>query len=125
MDWHELLPYELNAGAKGAKGGAGKKSLFLLYMDAVSIVNQRSANDSNKAGEHISQPVDHLPAQQAVSFTLRDLHFIVKFAQVGTHKAFAKHNIKMGPASQLTCCSCQLAVHTDLYLSAILLSQPS
>lgn len=26
--------------------------------------------------------MDHLPAHQATSFTLRDLHFIIKFAQV-------------------------------------------
>ena len=70
------------AGAKGNKGGAGKRSLFLLYMDAVSVVNQRSAINSVKGGDQISQPVDHIPAQQTVSFTLRDLHFIVKFAQV-------------------------------------------
>ena len=51
-------------------------------MDAVSVVNQRGANLSSKDTDHISQPLDHLPMQQTTSFTLRDLHFIVKFAQV-------------------------------------------
>lgn len=51
-------------------------------MDAVSIVNQHGANDISKGAEQLSQPMDHLPAHQATSFTLRDLHFIIKFAQV-------------------------------------------
>ena len=70
------------AGGRGSKGAAGKRSLFLLYMDAVSIVNQRAANDSGKNTDQLSQPIDHLPAHQATSFTLRDLHFIIKFAKV-------------------------------------------
>lgn len=71
------------AGGKGSKGTAGKRSLFLLYLDAVSVVNQRGANQSCKdTTDQISQPVDHLPSHQATSFTLRDLHFIVKFSQV-------------------------------------------
>lgn len=70
------------AGSRGSKGAAGKRSLFLLYMDAVSILNQRAANDMSKGADQLSQPMDHLPAHQATSFTLRDLHFIIKFAQV-------------------------------------------
>ena len=70
------------AGSRGSKGAAGKRSLFLLYMDAVSIVNQRAANGMSKGADQLSQPLDHLPAHQATSFTLRDLHFIIKFAQV-------------------------------------------
>ena len=70
------------AGGRGSKGAAGKRSLFLLYMDAVSIVNQRAANDSGKNADQLSQPIDHLPTHQATSFTLRDLHFIIKFAKV-------------------------------------------
>ncbi|KAL3137863.1 DNA replication licensing factor mcm8 [Trebouxia sp. C0009 RCD-2024] len=50
-------------------------------MDAVSILNQRAANDMSKGADQLSQPMDHLPAHQATSFTLRDLHFIIKFAQ--------------------------------------------
>lgn len=71
-----------SAGGKSSKGAAGKRSLFLLYMDAVSIVNQRAASDSSKNSDQLSQPIDHLPAHQATSFTLRDLHFIIKFAKV-------------------------------------------
>lgn len=70
------------AGGKSSKGAAGKRSLFLLYMDAVSVVNQRAASDSSKNSDQLSQPIDHLPAHQATSFTLRDLHFIIKFAKV-------------------------------------------
>ena len=77
------------AGGKGSKGATGKRSLFLLYMDAVSVVNQRAANDSCKDSAQLSQPMDHLPAHQATSFTLRDLHFIIKFAQVTSFSASA------------------------------------
>ena len=51
-------------------------------MDAVSIVNQRAANDSCRNADQLGQPMDHLPAHQATSFTLRDLHFIIRFAKV-------------------------------------------
>ena len=75
--------WTLAAGGKGSKGTAGKRSLFLLYLDAVSVVNQRGANQSCKdTRDQIRQPVDHLPSHRATSFTLRDLHFIVKFSQV-------------------------------------------
>lgn len=77
----------ISAGSKSSKGAAGKRSLFLLYMDAVSIVNQRAASDSSKNSDQLSQPIDHLPAHQATSFTLRDLHFIIKFAKVTFHAA--------------------------------------
>ncbi|DBA93068.1 TPA: DNA replication licensing factor mcm8, variant 3 [Trebouxia sp. C0005] len=78
----KVLSTDAEAGGKGSKGTAGKRSLFLLYLDAVSVVNQRGANQSCKdTTDQISQPIDHLPSHQATSFTLRDLHFIVKFAQ--------------------------------------------
>ena len=88
-------------GGKGAKGGASKRSLFLLYLDAVSVVNQRSANESSKGTDHISQPIDHLPAHQATSFTLRDLHFIVKFAQV-----IVPWTLQSPSRFTCDCCSC-------------------
>lgn len=72
----------LFAGGKSGKGPAGKQALFLLYLDAISVVNQQAAGRQAASVEQHEQPNDHLPATQATAFTLRDLQFIVKFAQV-------------------------------------------
>lgn len=60
----------------------GKQALFLLYLDAISVVNQQDAGRQAATPEQVEQPNDHLPATQATTFTLRDLQFIIKFAQV-------------------------------------------
>ena len=72
----------LFAGGKSGKGPAGKQALFLLYLDAISVVNQQAAGRQAASVEQHEQPNDHLPATQATAFTLRDLQFVVKFAQV-------------------------------------------
>lgn len=95
------MVWSLVAGGKGSKGAAGKRSLFLLYLDAVSVVNQRGANQSCKdTRDEIRQPVDHLPSHQATSFTLRDLHFIVKFSQVTIQRS-----LRLRYYCSVQCCS--------------------
>lgn len=82
-------------GGKSGKGPAGKQSLFLLYLDAISVVNQQAAGRQAAAPEQVEQPNDHLPAAQATTFTLRDLQFIVKFAQVCCHPVRNMHMCKL------------------------------
>jgi hypothetical protein len=97
------------AGPPGAKKQAPKQNLFLIYVDALSLVNNKraakstqlqdvSAADAAAGGQQTQQVLEqHLQLQRQLSaaasaapnmpdFTLKDLQFILTFT--GMHQLF-------------------------------------
>jgi hypothetical protein len=83
------------AGPPGAKKQAPKQNLFLIYVDALSLVNNKraaksaqlqdvSAADAAAAGQQTQQLQRQLSAAASAApnmpdFTLKDLQFILTF----------------------------------------------
>ncbi|MEW5300243.1 MAG: hypothetical protein WDW36_003185 [Sanguina aurantia] len=70
-------------GGGGGGGGGSKQGLFLIYLDAISVVNGRPSNRPShsdlNAAEGIVPGCDVAPGMPP--FTQKDLEFVIKFSE--------------------------------------------
>lgn len=78
----KVIDAEVGGGGRSYKSGKQGNCLFLLYLDAVSIVNHnvRAKEDENgEKPERRKSLMDGAAVPNMVDFTMRDLKFVLEF----------------------------------------------
>ncbi|GMH34114.1 hypothetical protein BSKO_01948 [Bryopsis sp. KO-2023] len=80
----KVINTEANGGGKLSRGSKQSDCLFLLYLEAISVMNRRERKGDEGGGTEKPETLDlaeGVTAPDTPEFTMKDLRFVLKFSE--------------------------------------------